>query len=66
MSDVLRRKLGASRPPKKPSAVSVEALLRKTMPRDADAVLSLDLLVKEFTALSFDKAELIEGSRRQT
>ena len=61
MSDVLRRKLGASRPLEKPGAVSVEALLRKTMPRDADAVLSLDLSVTSFGALARDRGEVMEG-----
>lgn len=61
MSDVLRRKLGASRPPKKPGAVSVEALLRKTMPRDADAVLSLDLSVTGLASLAQDRVQVMEA-----
>jgi flagellar motor switch protein FliM len=61
MSEVLRRKLGANRPSKKPGAVSVEALLRKTMPRDADAVLSLDLSVTGLATLGQDRAEVMAG-----
>ena len=61
MSDVLRRKLGATRAPKKTGSVSVESLLRKTMPRDADAALSMELNVLAFTTTSLDKAELVAG-----
>lgn len=49
MSDVLRRKLAARRSPQAKNGISVEAVLRKTMPRDADSLLSLDLSVSEVT-----------------
>lgn len=61
MTDVLKRKLGASRAPKKSSGITLEALLRKTMPRDADAVLGLDTSVAEFTAVMLEKQGLREN-----
>ena len=61
MSDVLKRKLGASRAPKKSSGITLEAILRKTMPRDADAVLGLDTSVTAFTAVTVEKRSLRES-----
>ncbi len=61
MSDVLRRKLGANRAPKKTSGVSVESILRKTMPRNADAVLSMDLRLLAVSTSSVEKEELLEA-----
>lgn len=60
MSDVLRRKLGTMRARKKPSGVSVEGVLRKVMPRDADVVLSLDLSLLSLVAGAQEKSELLE------
>lgn len=42
---ILRRKLAPARPATAPGGSSVAALLRKTMPRDADELLGLDLSV---------------------
>ncbi|AZQ67429.1 flagellar motor switch protein FliM [Silicimonas algicola] len=49
MTSVLRRKLAPSRPAAVPGGASVEALLRKLMPRDADRELRLDLMVGAVT-----------------
>ena len=59
MSDVLKRKLGAMQTPKPPVGASVEGVLRKTMPRDADAVLSLDVAVTSFSTGSLEKTDLL-------
>ncbi len=61
MTDVLRRKLGATRAPKKAAGITLEALLRKTMPRDADAVLSLDVAVQSFAVSMMDNTSLRQG-----
>lgn len=61
MNDVLKRKMSATKTPKKAAAVTLDSLMRKTMPRDADAVLSLDLLVNSFTIFALENAELREG-----
>ncbi|MCG6885527.1 MAG: hypothetical protein LJE62_17400, partial [Silicimonas sp.] len=61
MTEVLRQKLAATRAPKRPAGVSVEALLRKTMPRDADAAVSLDISVTGFQSASEDKPTLLES-----
>ncbi len=63
MSDgvtVLRRKLAPSRPSSVPGGSSVEAMLRKTMPRDADDLLSLDLAVISVQQGKRDKAGLLD------
>ena len=60
MTDVLRRKLGASAAPKK-TGVTLEALLRKTMPRDADAVLSLETAVSDFAVTMMENENLRES-----
>ena len=62
MSDsatVLRRKLSPSRPSSVPGGSSVETLLRKTMPRDADDLLKLDLTVTSVIQGQQDKAALL-------
>lgn len=59
MSDVLKRKLGARQAPRPPAGASVEGILRKIMPRDADAVLSLDIAVTSFSTGMEEKAELL-------
>lgn len=61
MSDVLRRKLGTRRAPRAANSVSVEAVLRKVMPRDADTVLSLDLAVTGVTTVWSDRDTLLEA-----
>ncbi|MEM6387353.1 MAG: FliM/FliN family flagellar motor switch protein [Pseudomonadota bacterium] len=59
MSDVLRRKLGVRSADRAPKGVSVAAVLRKTMPRDADAVLSLDLNVLDVAGGSREKEDVL-------
>ncbi|CAN0599295.1 unnamed protein product, partial [Ectocarpus sp. 12 AP-2014] len=62
MSDasVLKRKL-APRLAKALADCAVETLLRKTMPRDADTLFSLDLIVDEVEFSATDKDSLIKG-----
>lgn len=59
MNDVLKRKLGVSQVSRQPGGVSVEAVLRKTMPRDADAVLSMDLSVLSFASALRDRSQVL-------
>lgn len=56
---VLRRKLAPSRAPGARGAGAIETMLRKTMPRDADQVLSLDVLVAGVTMAVCDKTALL-------
>lgn len=65
MSDVLKRKLAARQAPRPATGASVEGILRKTMPRDADAVLSLDVAVMTFSMGMQEKADLL-GAMRST
>ncbi|MEO0916122.1 MAG: hypothetical protein AAFY31_03945, partial [Pseudomonadota bacterium] len=61
MSEVLRRKLGARRASDRSNAVSVETVLRKTMPRDADRILTLEAVVTQVTGGTMFKEQLLEA-----
>ena len=59
MSSTLRRKLAPSRAASVPGGSSVEALLRKVMPRVADEELSLDLTVGTVVMGGEDKVDVL-------
>ena len=55
----IRKKISPARASVVPGGSSLEALLRKTMPRDADEILSMDLLVSGVTLASAGKDEVL-------
>lgn len=58
---VLRRKLAPPRPSKAPGQGALRSMLAKTMPRDADKLLGLQIAVTEVTPGEARKPDVIKG-----